>query len=111
MRTNTETLVSAMRILARDVQSDDLVANSAIAEASDRLAEQQGQIKVMADLLSDCIHLINNALNEDYETQAEYDYLDELKLKCVNAIANADTENWPDDESRIDQIGREGNED
>lgn len=110
MRTNTETLVSAMRILARDVQSDDLVA-PAIAEASDRLAEQQGQIKVMADLLSDCIHLINNALNEDNETKAEYDYLDELKLKCVNAIANADTENWPDDESRIDQLDAKATKD
>jgi len=37
MKTDTETLVAAMRVLARDIQSEDRVANSAIAEAADRL--------------------------------------------------------------------------
>lgn len=32
-----ETLVSAMRILSQDIQSEDGVANAAIAEAADRL--------------------------------------------------------------------------
>ena len=39
MRSSTETLVKALRILARDIQSDDGVANAAIAEAADQLAE------------------------------------------------------------------------
>jgi len=39
MRTDTQTLITAMRHLAATVQSDDGVANAAIAEAADRLHE------------------------------------------------------------------------
>ena len=39
MRSSTTTLISALRILARDIKSDDGVANAAIAEAADRLEE------------------------------------------------------------------------
>lgn len=38
-KSSTETLIAAMRILARDIQSGDGVANAAIAEAVDRLEE------------------------------------------------------------------------
>ena len=38
-RSSTRTLIDAMRILAADIQSDDGVANAAIAEAADRLEE------------------------------------------------------------------------
>ena len=38
-KTATPTLASAMRILARDIQSPDGVANAAIAEAAERLYE------------------------------------------------------------------------
>lgn len=44
MRSATETLIAAMRILARDIQSGDGVANAAIAEAADRLEEQHTHI-------------------------------------------------------------------
>ena len=44
MRTSTETLIAAMHILATEIQSDDGVANSAIAEAGERLAEQHMRI-------------------------------------------------------------------
>ena len=37
--TETKTLIEALRILARDIQSEDGVANAAIAEAADRLEE------------------------------------------------------------------------
>lgn len=37
MRSSVETLVGSMRILARDIESEDGVANAAIAEAADRL--------------------------------------------------------------------------
>lgn len=43
-KSSTETLIAAMRILARDIQSGDGVANAAIAEAADRLEEQQARI-------------------------------------------------------------------
>lgn len=39
MKTDTLILIKAMRRLADDIQSDDGVANAAIAEAADRLAE------------------------------------------------------------------------
>jgi hypothetical protein len=45
MTTSTETLVAAMRALANDIQSEDGVANAAIAEAAQRLEEQQERIK------------------------------------------------------------------
>ena len=44
MRTSTETLIAAMHILATEIQSDDGVANAVIAEAAQRLEEQQERI-------------------------------------------------------------------
>ena len=44
MRTSTETLIAAMRILSQDIQSDDGAANAAVAEAGERLAEQHMRI-------------------------------------------------------------------
>ena len=41
-RTSTPTLISAMRALARDIDSPDGVANAAILEAADRLYEMHG---------------------------------------------------------------------
>lgn len=43
-KSSTDTLIAAMRILARDIQSGDGVANAAISEAADRLEEQQARI-------------------------------------------------------------------
>ena len=42
-RTKTETLIAAMRILARDIHSGDCVANAAIVEAADRLEELKAE--------------------------------------------------------------------
>ena len=39
MRSKTETIVGALRVLANDIQSGDGVANAAIAEAADRIEE------------------------------------------------------------------------
>ena len=44
-RSSTETLITALRVLARDIQSDDGVANAAIAEAADRMEEMQRQLE------------------------------------------------------------------
>jgi hypothetical protein len=44
VRSSTETLIAAMRILATDIQSDDGAANAAVAEAAERLAEQHMRI-------------------------------------------------------------------
>ena len=42
-KTDTKTLINAMRILARDIQSDDGVANGVISEAAYRMEELQAQ--------------------------------------------------------------------
>lgn len=39
MRSSTETLIAATRILSRDIKSTDGVANAALREVADRLAE------------------------------------------------------------------------
>ena len=52
MKSSTETLIAAMRVLARDIQSGDGVANAAIAEAADRLEE------LHADHLRDAAKMI-----------------------------------------------------
>jgi hypothetical protein len=39
MKSDTQTLIDALRILARDIESGDSVANACIAEAADRLEE------------------------------------------------------------------------
>jgi hypothetical protein len=39
MSSKTETIIGALRVLANDIQSQDGVANAAIAEAADRMEE------------------------------------------------------------------------
>jgi ribulose 1,5-bisphosphate synthetase/thiazole synthase len=43
MRTNTKTLIEAMRVLSREIKSEDGVANLAIAEAAERIAELESR--------------------------------------------------------------------
>ena len=45
MTTPTKTLIEALRILARDIQSEDGVANAVIGEAADRLEQQEKRIR------------------------------------------------------------------
>jgi hypothetical protein len=52
VKTSTETLIKAMRILSSDIQSDDGVANAAIAEAAQRLEEQKDRIKRLEEALA-----------------------------------------------------------
>lgn len=55
MRSSTTTLISALRILARDIQSEDGVANAAIAEAADRLEElSRENARLQMELDSTC---------------------------------------------------------
>lgn len=52
MKTDTQTLTKAMRRLADDIQSDDGVANAAIAEAAERLAELERENAALRELTS-----------------------------------------------------------
>lgn len=59
-KTDIKVLIASMRILSRDIQSQDGVANMAIAEAADRLDEFNDQLADQADLI--------RKLNEDIST-------------------------------------------
>ena len=50
MRSSTRSLINAMRVLDSEIQSDDGVANAVIAEAAERLEEQQERIKRLEQL-------------------------------------------------------------
>ena len=59
-KTDTKTLFKAMRILARDIQSDDGVANGAISEAADRIEELQAQRDRLREVLKELVFLIDH---------------------------------------------------
>lgn len=62
MKTSRETLVKALRVLSREVISDDGVANACIAEAADRIEELEAeitQLKVAAHRLLDGVDEMN----------------------------------------------------
>jgi hypothetical protein len=46
-RTPDEILIKALRILARDIQSDDGVANACIVEAAGRLQELINEVNML----------------------------------------------------------------
>lgn len=75
MKSSTETLIGAMQILAADIESADGVANAAISEAAERLAELQDQKnKAVNDYLWVLVHSeeLEKALKE------AHDYADRL---------------------------------
>ena len=51
-KTNSKTLIKALRILSEDVQSDDGVANACIAEAADRIEELEAKVSELNQKLS-----------------------------------------------------------
>lgn len=51
-RSSTATLIAALRILARDIRSDDGIANAAIDEAADRLEQMRADLAVVLPAIS-----------------------------------------------------------
>jgi hypothetical protein len=49
-RSSTATLIKALQELSRTIQSDDGVANAAIAEAAQRLGEMHDALEFMVDV-------------------------------------------------------------
>lgn len=68
MRTETRILSAAMYELARTVQSDDGIANSAIRQAALRLDEQTLEIVGLRDALTECRCWID----ETYENRSVF---------------------------------------
>ena len=79
MRSSTETLIAAMRILSRDIRSTDGVANAAIREAAERLAELQTVIANARKLSEDWKRTAKEVENEWYnDSQSIYRITEEL---------------------------------
>ena len=98
MRSSTETLISALRILAEDIQSDDGVANQCIREAADRLEELNAKRQPLSD--DEIIKLgFNAGFAVDWdqtEDDGEYGFLmsegevdNAIFIKFVKAIEKA----------------------
>lgn len=64
MKSSTETLIAALRVLANDIESQDGVANAAIAEAADRLEELELNLVTIGELA---------IANWDYDTVEKVD--------------------------------------
>lgn len=72
-------IASAMRILANDIQSDDGVANAAIREAADRIAQLHEAVKVLHVLLhrSQTVFVpsTDRACKLNYEALIKYEWM------------------------------------
>ena len=77
-KTETLTLAAAMDVLARDIQSDDGVANAAIAEAAQRLRELEWEL---------ARHILS--------TRTHYDRADSVRLDhLIRSARRGDTHCW-----------------
>ena len=83
MKSSTETLIEALRILARDIESDDGVANSAIAEAADRLQELHAESQAKSANIDKLIERNRNL----------YDQLRGMRAKTY-ADSNKEKADW-----------------
>lgn len=70
-RSSTETIISALRTLARDIQSGDGVANATCAEAADRLEEYHAALVEIVRL---------------YECVSEEQYPDLARSKFISGV-------------------------
>jgi len=88
MRSDTKTIVDAMRILARDVESDDGVANTAMLEAANRLEE-----------LNEMLSQEWGRLNQEIDTDGHYGHSGSYPLSDSLEI-DEDVPGWVADEVR-----------
>jgi hypothetical protein len=77
MRPSTETLIADMRILAAEIQSPDGVANAAIREAADRLAELAEAIDALRKADDERTHQLRQ-LSARYTGRPFTEELDEI---------------------------------
>jgi hypothetical protein len=74
MKTDDQTLIEALRILAHEFQSEDGVANACIAEGANRLAELKERIAKLEDALkSIATQPKSNEWEQEGDTEHGYD--------------------------------------
>ncbi len=77
MRTSTEILVKSLNILANDVQSEDGVANAAIAEGALRIEELNKENLLYRDILGK-IYIARNITLSESEIVKQLKRIDSL---------------------------------
>ena len=92
MKTDTETLIAAMRILAQDIKSEDGIANAVTAEAADRIMELHVELELWKaeaerwrDMYIEYDEILEGQVQETVERLNKiWEDLDELKRKVEN---------------------------
>jgi len=77
MRTSTETLVKSLNILANDIQSEDGVANAAIAEGALRIEELNKENLLYRSILNK-IYIARNITLSESEIVKQLKRIDSL---------------------------------
>lgn len=75
-RTDDETLIQALRLLARDIISEDGVARSVIMEAADRINEQAMALRVISTW----------ARCDNIRAQSREDAMQDIAEKCESVL-------------------------
>lgn len=88
MKSSSETLIAALRVLANDIQSQDGVANAAVSEAADRLEELELNLVTIGELAIanwdyDTVEKVDNIVKDPMRYK---DMLDVLFRKNYNKI-------------------------
>jgi len=59
----TKTLIEAMRIIERDIESEDGIANSAIRQAADRLEAFEFERRTLQIKIEELLHITSDHLD------------------------------------------------
>ena len=74
MQTDIQTLIEALKILARDIQSDDGIANAAILEGAQRIEELQAQNTILLEALSGVYQYGSDTLSGPLDAPCDLNY-------------------------------------
>jgi plasmid maintenance system antidote protein VapI len=106
-RSSTETLINALRILSRDIYSEDGVANAAISEAADRLEELHNSMQASDAVRTESLNeyhpqsfphpgeTIHELMVELNVTPNDLANATGLSIKYIEAIIRGDEPVWP----------------
>ena len=101
MKSSTDTIISALRVLARDIQTDDGVVNACLEEAAGRLEELQRELteairernKTVAGLIEQRDVAIASARQEPSRL--------EIAAMMLAALAGRESGTWESNEEAI----------
>jgi len=81
---SSATLVSAMRILANDIQSDDGIANAAIAEAADRIEQLEANMERLQSHADKLVAIATNVVRKSHRNDLYF--IDCLRVDAASSL-------------------------